>query len=184
MAESTRDRMIGGAAELLAERGLLGTSFAEVVERTGAPRGSIYHHFPGGKDEMVRAAVTLIGRDVVARLDALDVETPGAVIDVFVAGWRSVLEGSDYGRGCAVAAVSIGAGADSDHLRPTAAEVFRAWHDALARALVRAGTSRRTAREVSTVAIVAVESALVVGRATREPSLFDVLRRQLRRLVD
>jgi TetR/AcrR family transcriptional regulator, lmrAB and yxaGH operons repressor len=54
--------MITGAAQLLAERGLLASSFSEVLDRTGAPRGSIYHHFPGGKDELVSEAIRHVGR--------------------------------------------------------------------------------------------------------------------------
>ncbi|MFM9150088.1 MAG: TetR/AcrR family transcriptional regulator, partial [Solirubrobacterales bacterium] len=61
MTEKTREKMIGGAASLLSQRGLQGTSFSEVLELTDTPRGSIYHHFPGGKDELVAEAIALLG---------------------------------------------------------------------------------------------------------------------------
>jgi TetR/AcrR family transcriptional repressor of lmrAB and yxaGH operons len=62
MAGEVRARMVDGAIALLASRGLEGTSFSEVLELTGAPRGSIYHHFPGGTAELVSAAVDGAGR--------------------------------------------------------------------------------------------------------------------------
>jgi len=61
MARDTRQKMIERAAILLAQKGLQGASFSEVLEASGAPRGSLYHHFPGGKDELVLAAVALAG---------------------------------------------------------------------------------------------------------------------------
>ena len=65
MGSDTRRKMVIGAAQLLAERGLQDTSFSQVLELTGAPRGSIYHHFPGGKDELVAAAIDLAGAHAV-----------------------------------------------------------------------------------------------------------------------
>jgi TetR/AcrR family transcriptional repressor of lmrAB and yxaGH operons len=61
MARDVRDRMIDGAIRLLAQRGLQATSFSEVLELTGAPRGSVYHHFPEGKDQLVSAANAVAG---------------------------------------------------------------------------------------------------------------------------
>lgn len=64
MARDVRARMVESAVELLARRGLLATSFSEVLERSGAPRGSVYHHFPGGKDELVGSALDLGGSEL------------------------------------------------------------------------------------------------------------------------
>ena len=61
MANDTRQRMAEGAALLLAKHGPQGTAFSDVIELTGAPRGSIYHHFPEGKDQLVSEAVALSG---------------------------------------------------------------------------------------------------------------------------
>src|SRR5260221_11455918 len=64
-----RARMIEGAIRLLAQHGLQATSFAEVLGLTGAPRGSIYHHFPEGKDQLIGAAVDLAGAHALTALD-------------------------------------------------------------------------------------------------------------------
>ncbi|HEX2576603.1 MAG TPA: TetR/AcrR family transcriptional regulator [Aquihabitans sp.] len=177
-----RGEMIRGAAELLATQGLQRTSFSEVLAATGAPRGSIYHHFPSGKDELVRAAVVSVGDGVVALIDALDA-TPAQVVDAFVDGWRAVLVGSDHRRGCAVAATSIGAD-DAGPLLDVAAEVFRSWREALARALVRGGLGASDADDLALTCLAVVEGALVLGRATRSDEVFGVAGRQLRRLLE
>lgn len=177
-----RGEMIRGAAELLAARGVQGTSFSDVLAHTGAPRGSIYHHFPGGKDELVVAAARSVGEGVTMLLDALEASSPAKVVDAFVDGWRSVLVAGDFDRGCAVAASCLGSD-PSDDLRTVSGEIFRAWRAALARALVRAGAARRQADDLAALCLAAVEGALIVGRAEHDDAVFDALKRQLGRLA-
>ena len=179
---NVHDDMVRGAAELLAARGVQGTTFSGVLAHTGAPRGSIYHHFPGGKDELVEAAVRSVGDGVTALLDSLDAASPAKLIDAFVDGWRAVLVAGDYERGCAVAASCLGSEA-TDELRTVSGEIFRSWRDALARAFVRSGSTRRQAQDLATVCIACVEGALIIGRAEHDDAAFDALKRQLRRLA-
>ncbi|HEX4353909.1 MAG TPA: helix-turn-helix domain-containing protein, partial [Polyangiales bacterium] len=86
-----RERMVLAAAALLSERGVAGTSFAEVIEKSGAPRGSIYHHFPEGKDALTAEAIALVGQHVLARIRRRDEATPKQVVEGFVVAWREVL---------------------------------------------------------------------------------------------
>lgn len=179
---SVREQMIEGAADLLARRGVQGTSFADVLAQTGAPRGSIYHHFPGGKDELVQAAARSVGEGVVALLDVVEASSPAKVVDVFVDGWRAVSVSGGFERGCAVAATCLGSGED-DAARRLAAEIFASWQAALSRAFVRSGATRRQADDLAVVCLAAVEGALVLGRAAHDDQVFVVLKRQLRRLA-
>src|SRR6185369_670387 len=121
-----RARMAAGAARLLAERGLEGTSFAEVLARTGSPRGSTDHHFPGGKDELVRAALDVASDEALAYLEPVRGQPPAAVVRRFVAMWRHVLDASSLASGCAVLAVTVGT--DSSDLREHAGTIFRDWN--------------------------------------------------------
>lgn len=179
---SVREEMIRGAAELLATRGVQGTSFADVLAHTGAPRGSIYHHFPGGKDELVQAAARSVGEGVVMLLDLLDAPSPAKVVDAFVDGWRSVLVSGEFESGCAVAATCLGS-SEADALRTLAGEIFASWQQALSRAFVRSGATRRQADDLAVVCLAAVEGGLVLGRAAHDDQIFEVLKRQLRRLA-
>src|SRR6476661_8707421 len=136
-APGARDRMIDGAAVLLAKRGLQGASFSEVLEATGAPRGSIYHHFPGGKDELVAAALERVSDRTLARLTDFGGSAAG-LTEGFLGLWRALLDRSALTAGCAVLAVSVAA---SDDLLDRAGTVFRDWTAHVAALLEEAGVS-------------------------------------------
>ncbi|MBU3702299.1 MAG: TetR/AcrR family transcriptional regulator [Acidimicrobiia bacterium] len=178
-----KTQMIEGASELLATHGVQGTSFALVLEATGAPRGSIYHHFPGGKNELVVAAVCAAGATVTALIDAVDAETPEEVVRVFVGGWRATLKGGRFERGCAIAAASQST-EDEPDIRAASHDVFTQWRLALSRALIRSGADPADAGDQAALLIAAVEGALLMGRAARDDEIFDVLERRLPRLVE
>src|ERR1700730_2608300 len=85
VAEGVRDRMVRSAIVQLATHGLQGASFAEVLAHAKAPRGSVYHHFPAGKQELVVAAIDYMGTDALSALGALDGSTVDEVVDSFIA---------------------------------------------------------------------------------------------------
>src|SRR5271169_1651440 len=91
---AVRDRMVAGAVRLLAVKGVEGTSFAEVLEATDSPRGSVYHHFPGGKPEMLHAALDLASERGLAAMEATRGQPPEVVTERFLALWRFLLERS------------------------------------------------------------------------------------------
>src|SRR5436190_1319419 len=101
MTEHPRDRMIESALVLMGEHGVEATSFSQVIEHSGAPRGSIYHHFPGGKEQLVEEAARYAG-DAVVKLvtDAVARHDPVAAVDAVVGFWRAVLYDSDFAAGC------------------------------------------------------------------------------------
>src|SRR5689334_8372372 len=94
MAGEVRQRMSERTAILLGKKGLQGTSFSEVLEASGAPRGSLYHHFPGGKAELVLAAIVSAGGRASAVLDGLHGAPAVRVAEAFLGLWRLVLEKS------------------------------------------------------------------------------------------
>jgi|688.fasta_scaffold90548_4 TetR/AcrR family transcriptional repressor of lmrAB and yxaGH operons len=177
-----KSEMIRGAGELLATHGVQGTSFALVLEATGAPRGSIYHHFPGGKHELVLAAVAAVGSAVTSLIDIAEADSPQELVTTFVRGWRSTLTSGRFERGCTIAAASQGAEDELD-IRTAAHDVFTEWRQALARALVRSGTDPSDAEDHAALLIAAVEGALLMGRAAHSEEIFDVLERRLPRLL-
>src|SRR5580692_9706310 len=99
MAGDARERMIKGAAQLLARRGLQATSFSEVLELTGAPRGSVYHHFPEGKDQLVASAVELAGTYALGILERKAGSSAVEITEHFLAMWRDVLVRSHFEAG-------------------------------------------------------------------------------------
>src|ERR1700761_8729957 len=107
VADGARARARRAPAGLLARVGPQSTSCSEVLKASGAPRGSIYHHFPDGKDQLIAAAIELAGTRAVSLLDALDGASAAEIVDGFVAMWRVVLERSEFEAGCSVLAVTV-----------------------------------------------------------------------------
>jgi AcrR family transcriptional regulator len=175
--------MIVGAATLLAERGLQRTSFAEVLELTGAPRGSIYHHFPGGKQELVTEAVRMVGDRLVGALEALGPLDAPEVVDRFLQLWRGVLVGGDLSSGCAVAAVTVDAQEEDPQLVAAAARVFAQWTDVLGAHLAAGGVPEADAVPLATTVIAGVEGALILSRARHDVAVFDAVAGQLVQLA-
>ena len=177
MAGEVRKKMIEGATQLLARHGLQATSFAEVLEHPGAPRGSVYHHFPRGKDQMVGEAVDLAGDFLVGLLDKRAGTSALAITEHFIAIWRGVLTQSKCESGCAVLAVAVAT--DSPDLLNHAAAVFRLWRGRLAELLEQGGLARKDARRFATVLIASAEGAVVMSRAEQDMEPFEAVARSL-----
>ena len=171
MSSDARRKMIESAVTLLAIRGLQGTAFSDVLERSGAPRGSIYHHFPKGKDELVEAAIQLSGERALRVLDAVEGASPKEITTYFLDLWRAILVRSDLRAGCAVLAVTVAT--DSPGLLGHAAEIFRAWQARLAELYVAAGVEPAAASSFATTLVAASEGAVVLSRAQRSLEPFE-----------
>jgi TetR/AcrR family transcriptional repressor of lmrAB and yxaGH operons len=171
MSGESRQRMIESAVTLLAKRGLQATAFSDVIEHSGAPRGSIYHHFPGGKDELVDAAIDLAGDRALRVLDAVAGRPPAEVTGYFIELWRAVLVRSGLTAGCAVLAVTVAT--DSPELLEHAAAIFRAWRGRLAELYVSGGMSPAAAARLAVTVIAATEGAVVVSRAEQSLEPFE-----------
>jgi len=170
--------MVRGTAQLLRERGYSGTGFREVIERTGAPRGSIYHHFPGGKAQLAGEAVDYVGgtaRQVIE--GSLADGDPVGALRAFVELWRADFERSGNRAGCPIVAVAIESQSEAPELLDAADRAFGAWEDAFAAGLRHAGVSRSRAARLAALVVSAVEGAIVLSRAKRDPlPLLDVAR--------
>ena len=176
-----RDQMIRSAAALIRERGVEGTSFSDVLAHSGAPRGSIYHHFPRGKAQLVEEATRYAGEVVAKGLArALDGDDPAAALRTFVATWEAILRGSDFEAGCSVVAATL-EGDRSPAARERAAAAFAGWEELYAGALERRGVVADRARSLATLAVAAIEGAVILARAQRSP---EPLRRVAHELED
>ncbi|MFF1632425.1 TetR/AcrR family transcriptional regulator [Leifsonia sp. NPDC058248] len=173
MANDVRTKMVEGAIRLLATRGLAGTSFSEVIELTGAPRGSIYHHFPGGKDELIAAAVDRSATNAVTVLDQRAGRPADEVAELFLDTWRLLLTRSGFEAGCALVAVTVDT--DSEELRMHAATAFRTWREHLSLLLARGGLSVEDGDRFATLLLAASEGAVILSRASGDLTTFDLV---------
>jgi AcrR family transcriptional regulator len=177
MARGMRERMVASAVDLLARRGLQSTSFSEVLERSGAPRGSIYHHFPDGKDQMVGAALDAAGGRAIELLDRKAGAPAEEVATWFLHIWREVLIRGRFEAGCAVLAVAVAA--DSPELLEQTARVFRTWRGRLAELLEQGGLRADDAQRFAALLVASSEGAVVLARAEQSLEPFDLVADQL-----
>ncbi len=179
-----RERMVSSAVLLIRERGAHPTAIADVLAHSGAPRGSAYHYFPGGRTQLLCEAVDYASDYVAAKMERA---TSGAdMLDTLVRFYRKHLLETDYRAGCPVLAVAVEAG-DPDAGSPMierAAAAFDRWNALIAQRLIADGMATTRAADLAVLMTSALEGAIVLARAARESSPLDTVHRQLRSLLE
>lgn len=179
-------RVVAAAADMLARVGLNATSIREVTKAAHAPLGSTYHHFPGGKQELLARATTLAGDKVDALLEKLLQEGAAPGIAQFLQLWRERLLRSNFDAGCPVLAASVEAPVEAvpSQARGAAAVVFARWEQRLGNALIEAGHPPAQAAAQATMIIAGVEGAVAMCRAMQDIGPFDRVATQLLALAE
>ncbi|MFC4003608.1 TetR/AcrR family transcriptional regulator [Prauserella oleivorans] len=166
-----RAAMVASAVALMRERGVAATSFADVLAHSGAPRGSVYHHFPGGKAQLIQEATRFAAdhlTDGITRV--LDAGDTGSALRALVDLWRRGLEERDYAAGCPIVAAALGT---DEGARGLAGEAFDRWTSLIADSLVADGLPIARARSLAVLIVSALEGALVMAQAQRSSAPLD-----------
>jgi TetR/AcrR family transcriptional repressor of lmrAB and yxaGH operons len=182
---NTKQRMLDSAALLLRERGAGGVTVDAVLAHSGAPRGSVYHHFPGGRNEMVLGALRHAGDYIAAMVDESVAEGDAKrTVERLVRFWKRALTGTDYRAGCPLAAMAI----DSREQVPEAAElvreIFARWQASLADLLSANGFPADRARRLATLITASVEGAIILARSRRDLRPLDDVLTELTPLLE
>jgi TetR/AcrR family transcriptional repressor of lmrAB and yxaGH operons len=181
----SRSRMIHAAAELFRQRGYHATAFSDVIQASGAPRGSIYFHFPGGKQELAREAIALAGDEIEQMVAAAArCDGPGSFVRALGDMVAARLEGSGYRSGCAIATMVLELAPQSEELSTEFEKVFRRWRQALARQFEIWGITPERAPDLADLVMSAFEGGLVVSRAARRIDSFKATIEALAELVE
>lgn len=181
-----RERMVVSAALLIRERGAHATAISDVLEHSGAPRGSAYHYFPGGRTQLLCEAVDYAGDHVSAVIAAAGNSLQ--LWDDLMTKYRQQLLDSDFRAGCPVVAVAVEAGEaqERERMAPVvarAAAVFDRWADLIAQRFIADGIAPGRAHELATLATSALEGAILLARVRREVRPIDAVHRQLHDLL-
>ncbi len=176
-----RARMVSAAAELIARHGVAGTSIGDVLS-ADAPRGSVYHHFPGGREEVIGAAVEHGATRVDDVIGPGTRESPSDAVADLVAMWRRILTDSEFASGSTVAAAAT-ARSRSPQVAAVAAERYRRWEQMLAVSLRARGFDVEEAHSVALTVLAALEGAVILCRAEQSLEPLDRVADQLERLV-
>jgi TetR/AcrR family transcriptional repressor of lmrAB and yxaGH operons len=184
MSSDSRASMVRSAATLISSRGVNAMSFSDVVSDSGAPRGSIYHHFPEGKKQLAQDAVRWTAERVLAYQGAGDARTSSDVLERFIGMWRQVVVASGGSAGCVVAGVAIDTSTDADAgLFDVVRGAFRSWVSLLAAQLQAVGLPHERAVSIATMAVAAMEGALILCRAEGNVEPLDAVAAELMRLL-
>lgn len=172
--------MVATTATLLRRQGYHATGLQQVVQESGTPKGSLYHHFPGGKEELATGAIALGGRTMSNLIkDAFDEDRDlGAALDRFAELLAGDLRRSDFRDGCPVTTIALECEAGA--VQEACAEAMTAWRDRIERRLAADGHGEAQARELSTLVLATFEGALVLARALRDEEPLFVVARTLR----
>src|SRR5215472_9380325 len=182
----TRARILDATAALFMRYGYTGTGLKQIVADANAPFGSVYHHFPGGKQELgvevIRRSGAMYGELVMSVFDAAPDAVTG-IRDCF-AGAAEVLRATDYADACPIETVALEVASTNDALRAATAAVFESWIASAAERFRTAGLDEDSARELAIFVIFLLEGAFVHARATRTTEALDVAGKQAVRAVE
>lgn len=183
-----RERMVFSAAQLLRRGGVGATGMRDVVEHARAPRGSLQHYFPGGKEQLVNEAVQWAGRYAARRVArfvaALPEPTPSGLFTAMVRQWTDELATAGETSGCPVAAAVVDRAGACESTRKATAAAFATWTGPVAEALTDMGVPPARAEALATLMISAVEGALLIARAEGDVRALTTVARELGPLLD
>src|SRR5690606_35254931 len=164
--QSTRERFVDMTARLMSRRGYAAVGLNEIIAKSGAPKGSLYHHFPGGKEQLAAEAVAWSAA-MFARTLEQEIAAAGSIAKAIgniaetVAGW---MERSGFRDGSPITIVAVETGAFIEKLRLACCAGYETWTDLIARGLQREGRAPREAADLALWAVASLEGAIVLSR--------------------
>ena len=183
---SSRERLLSATVELLETKGPAASGTKEILTLAEAPRGSFYFHFPGGKDELVAAAVAQAAattHEAIAAALGDDAVALPERIEQLVRGIGTALVEDEFRLGCAVGATTLEVAATSPPLRAATEIAFASWTDALTAAFVAEGIAPGLAAELADGVVAGMEGATMLARSRRDPAPLEHMAAMLRNAV-
>lgn len=160
----TRQRMIESAVQLLRERGAAGVTVDAVLALSGAPRGSVYHHFPRGRIQILEEATGFAGDAITGVIESASKMGSHHVLAKLQTMWTHFLTQSNFATGCPAVSVVVGGSPDDDALQPLARDIFIRWQDAIMSAMIKDGMAPERAARLASVALSTIEGAVILCR--------------------
>ncbi len=172
----TRERILEASGELFRRQGYAGTGIKAILTASDAPYGSLYHFFPGGKEELGAAALREGGLTYLRLVEAYFGEGVDVVeaTSAFFDGAATVVQMTDYADACPIATVALEVASTSEPMRLAASDAFESWLRVLELRLTEAGIAPARARELTVELFCLIEGAFLLSRTTRSPEALHV----------
>lgn len=177
-SEETKQRLVRAMARLLRVQGYHATGISQILEQSGVPKGSLYHHYPDGKAELAAAAVDMSNGRIMAYLNDLvaAVENPIKTVEVFCHYYAQQLNESGFTKGCPIATVTLETAATIDPIQASCKQAFAEMTELFSALLESHGVDSETAKELGIVTICSIEGALILCRANRDTRPLELVR--------
>jgi AcrR family transcriptional regulator len=180
--------MVRAAAKLFRVHGVTATGLREIVEEADAPRGSLQHYFPGGKEQLITEALEYAGdragQHVERLLGRLEGSTPGALFAAMAGEWRDLYLRAGFAEGCPLAAAAADTVAESADVRAALAEALWRWQRPLEKALDQLGVPVQRQASLAVLMMSGLEGALILARSREDATLIDTVVTELRPVLD
>jgi AcrR family transcriptional regulator len=176
MVAETKHRIVQRSAELFRRQGFAGTGVKQIVAEASAPFGSLYHFFPGGKEQLGEEVIRWSGAIYGQLIDAFfgpGTDPVSATRDFFAAAATTLRE-TDYADACPIATVALEVSSTNEPMRQACADVFNSWVDAATQRLVESGLPRKRSRSLAVSMLALLEGAFVLARAQRSTEPLDI----------
>jgi len=176
MATNTKERILETTAEMFRRYGYTGSGLKQIVADANAPFGSLYHFFPGGKEQLGDEVIRRSGRMYMELVEAIFDAAPDPVTgagDVF-SGAAEVLRQTEYADACPIATVALEVASSNETLRMATADVFDSWIESATRRFTGAGIPAGKARALAFLLVEMLEGAFLLSRAMRTTEPMEV----------
>lgn len=176
--QDTRSRVIGAGQNLFRRQGYSATGLKQIATEAHAPFGSIYHFFPGGKQDLAKATLRALGADYLDLIDYSFAEARPleAAVAAFFDGAADLLIETQFADACPIATIALEVASTNEPLREVTAEIFDSWLSAAAAHFERAGLAREPAQALALNVFMALEGAFLLARARQEVSALHTAR--------
>jgi AcrR family transcriptional regulator len=173
---STRERIVDASAELFRRQGYTGTGVKQIVTEAGAPFGSLYHYFPGGKEQLGEEVIRWSGAMYIQLLAPILTEAPDPVTAMrnFFGAAAETLRETDYADACPIATVALEVASTNEPIRQATADVFESWIEAATDYFAAAGIRRARARELALSMLCLLEGGFIFSRAMRSTAPLEI----------
>jgi len=182
---STRDQIIEKTCELLEIQGYHATGLNQIIRESGSPKGSLYYHFPGGKEELAVESVQHVGQIVLGRIteNLAQIDDPAAAIETFIRNIALNVERSGYRAGGPITTIAMETASGSEALRETCDRIYMEWRAAFADKLAGGGLDATQAHSIATLIIAAIEGGVILSRTSRSPEPLQHIGQQIGILI-
>jgi len=167
--DQTRARLLDAARDLAETGGYFQAGLSQITADSGAPRGSVYFHFPGGKDQIITEALGRSGEEIAGLIARAPAATAAGLVSTLIDMLADRLEDSGWRKGCPVATIALDVASRNDAIQQACSAAYSAWEQALRDRLLGYGSGN--AGEAAATVLALIEGALILARThrSREP---------------